>query len=246
MKIVAIIPARYKSTRFEGKPLAKIKGKPMIQHIYENAKRCEMLDEVYVATDDIRIASTVSVFGGNYIMTSVNHHTGTDRVAEAANSIDADIIVNIQGDEPMVNASMIRDVIAPLLDNITISVSNSITEIKNIGDYVDTAVVKTVMDKAGFLIYLTRLPIPYPKTRKSYIVYKQIGLYAFRKDFLHKFVTMEQTRLELIEEIEFLRIIENSYRIKGVITDRNTISVDSLSDLREVEKRLNESIATIS
>ena len=238
MKIVAIIPARYKSTRFEGKPLAIIKGKPMIQHVYDNAKECKLLDDVYVATDDSRIAEVVWEFGGNAIMTRPEHHTGTDRVAEVANFINADIIVNIQGDEPMINANMIIDVVGPIVLDSSILVSNLLTKIKNIGDYIDSTVVKAVMDKDGFVLYLTRSPIPYPKTRQGYAAYKQIGLYSFRKDFLKKFVDMEQTPLELIEGIEFLRILENGYTIKGVVTDQNTISVDSLSDLKEVEKCL--------
>ena len=238
MKIVAIIPARYKSTRFEGKPLAMIKDKPMIQHVYDNARKCKLLDDVFVATDDERIVGSVFEFGGKAIMTRPEHHTGTDRVAEAAAIIDADIIVNIQGDEPMVNADMIADVIAPLIADSSILVCNLLTKIKSIGDYIDATVVKAVMDKDGFLLYLTRSPIPYPKTRQGYTAYKQIGLYSFRKDFLQKFVSMKQTTIELIEGIEFLRILENGYRIKGVVTDQNTISVDSLSDLKEVEKLL--------
>ncbi len=238
MKIVAIIPARYKSTRFEGKPLAMIKGKPMIQHVYENARECKLLDDIYVATDSEYIAEVVIKFGGKCAMTSTDHHTGTDRVAAVANYVDADIIVNIQGDEPIINAGMISDVIEPLVRDNSIFVCNLLTKIKSIGDYIDSTVVKAVMDKSGFVLYLTRSPIPYPKTRQGYTAYKQIGLYSFRKDFLKKFVGMEQTPLELVEGIEFLRILEHGYKIKGVVTDQNTISVDSLSDLKEVEKLL--------
>ena len=238
MKIVAIIPARYKSTRFLGKPLARIKGKPMIQHVYDNARKCILLDDVFVATDDRIISEVVHDFGGKAIMTDYEHHTGTDRVAEAANSIDADIIVNIQGDEPMINADMIADVIAPVVADSSILICNLLTKIKSIGDYIDVTVVKAVMDKNDYILYLTRSPIPYPKTRQGYTAYKQIGLYSFRKDFLKRFVNMEQTPLELVEGIEFLRILENGYGIKGVVTNQNTISVDSLSDLKEVAKLL--------
>ncbi|MBP7088552.1 MAG: 3-deoxy-manno-octulosonate cytidylyltransferase [Candidatus Omnitrophica bacterium] len=237
-KIVAIIPARYQSTRFEGKPLAKILGKPMIQHVYENIKTSRYLDEVFVATDDKRIFKTVQEFGAKAIMTSSNHPTGTDRVAEAAKSIKADIIVNVQGDEPLVNKEMIKQVVNPLLEDKSVNVTNLITTISNIGDYIDVTVVKAALDKDNFILYLTRSPIPYPKTRQNYVVHKQIGLYALRKDFLLQFVEMPQTNLELVEGVEFLRILENGYKIKGVITDYNALSVDTLSDLIEVEKIL--------
>jgi len=237
-KIVAVIPARYQSTRFEGKPLAKILGKPMIQHVYENIKASRYLDDVFVATDDERIFKTVQGFGAKAIMTNPKHPTGTDRVAEAAKSIKADIVVNVQGDEPLVNKGMVEQVISPLLEDKSINVANLITEISNIGDYVDVTVVKAALDKDNFILYLTRSPIPYPKTRQNYVVYKQIGLYALRKDFLLRFVKMPQTNLELIEGVEFLRILENGCKIKGVITDYNALSVDTLSDLIEVEKIL--------
>lgn len=237
-RVVAVIPARYKSTRFEGKPLAKILGKPMIQHVYENIKKCECLDDAVVATDDVRIIQAVEDFGGKAVMTSLEHPTGTDRVAEAAKSIEADIIVNVQGDEPLINPNMITQTVKPLLEDELLEVCNLITEVSSIGDYIDTTVVKAAIDKNDFLLYLTRAPIPYPKTRQEYVVYKQIGLYSFRRDFLFKFVKMKQTKLELIEGIEFLRILENGYKIKGIITNYNAVSVDTLSDLIEVEKLL--------
>jgi len=238
VKIAAVIPARYASTRFEGKPLAKISGKPMIQHVYENVKRCELLDVLVVATDDRRIFDAVNQFGGKAMMTSSEHPTGTDRVAEVARSLQSDIIVNVQGDEPLVKPEMVEQVIAPLIDDKNIQVSNLITQILELSDYADTAVVKAVQDIKGFLLYLTRAAIPYPKTAQNFRVYKQIGLYAFRKDFLQTFVQMDQTPLELIEGIEFLRLLENGFKVKAVLTDYNPKSVDTLSDLIEVEKIL--------
>lgn len=235
-KVVAIIPARYHSTRFEGKPLAKILGKPMIYHVYKNIKKCDILDDVVVATEDERICKAVKNFGGKAVLTSPDHQTGTDRIAEAARHIEADIIVNVQGDEPLVRSDMIEQIAQPLIEDRSIKVVNLISQVSNLGDYVDTSVVKTAIDKNGFIFYLTRAPIPYPKTRLGYVVYKQIGLYSFRKDFLLEFTEMEQTKLELVEGIEFLRILENGYRIKAVLTDYNAISVDTLSDLIEVEK----------
>lgn len=237
-RIVAVIPARYNSTRFEGKPLAKMLGKPMIYHVYMNVMKCRILDDVLVATDDRRIFDAVEGFGGKAVMTSPDHPTGTDRIGEAARHIGADIIVNAQGDEPLLNPKMIEHTVEPLLHDPSLNVTNLIAKISNIGDYIDAMVVKTAVDKKNFILYFTRSPIPYPKTRQHYVVYKQIGLYAFRRDFLFKYVKMEQSNLELVEGIEFLRIIENGYKIKAVITDYNAVSVDTLSDLIEAEKIL--------
>ncbi|MBP6343201.1 MAG: 3-deoxy-manno-octulosonate cytidylyltransferase [Candidatus Omnitrophica bacterium] len=237
-KIVAVIPARYQSTRFQGKPLAKILGKPMIEHVYFNAKKCRLLNEVVVATDDQRIYDAVNGFGGKAIMTSDQHPTGTDRVAEAARQLDAGIIVNVQGDEPLIQPQMIERTIRPLLDDRKVQVTNLISRLSDIGDYIDSGVVKAAIDLQGDLLYLTRSPIPFPKTRQGYVVHKQIGLYAFRKNFLFRFVKMPQTPLELVEGVEFLRILENGFKIKAVVTDYSAVSVDTLSDLIEVEKIL--------
>jgi len=240
LKIAAVIPARYQSTRFEGKPLAKILGKPMVLHVYDNIKSCPVLDEVIIATEDERIVDVVLEYGAKAMMTRDDHPTGTDRIAEVSAKIDADIIINVQGDEPLINVEMIQKMAEPLIEDKTIDVANMITTISNIGDYIDTTVVKAVKDKKEFLLYLTRSPIPYPKTRQNYVVYKQIGLYAFRSNFLQKFVSMPQTDLELIEGIEFLRILENGYKVKAVVGDYTMISVDTISDLIEVEKKLKE------
>lgn len=235
-KIAAVIPARYQSTRFEGKPLAKILGQPMIYHVYQSIQKSPILDEIVVATEDQRIIDAVNDFGGKALLTSPTHPTGTDRVAEAAKSIDADIIINVQGDEPLIKPEMMEQIVAPLLKDKNIHVTNLISKVNNLGDYIDNTVVKTALDKNKFLMYLTRSPIPYPKTRMDYVVHKQIGLYAFRKEFLFEYVNMPQTNLELIEGVEFLRILENGYKIKAVVTEYNAISVDTISDLIEVEK----------
>lgn len=237
-KVVAVIPARYQSTRFQGKPLAKILGEPMIYHVYRNIKSCKILDDLFVATDDERIVKAVEGFGGKAIMTSSDHPTGTDRVAEAARTFDADIVVNVQGDEPLLKAALIEQTVRPLLDDPKLQVTNLISRLKDLGDFVDSSVVKAALDAKGNVMYLTRAPIPFPKTRQNYTVHKQIGLYAFRKNFLLQFVKMEQTPLELVEGIEFLRILENRIQIKAVVTDYNATSVDTLSDLIEVEKIL--------
>ncbi len=235
-KIVAIIPARYHSTRFEGKPLAKICGKPMIYHVYKNTRRCTLLDDVAVATDDQRIFDAVKSFGGNVVMTSSSHPTGTDRVAEAAQKLKADIVVNVQGDEPLIKPQLIAMTVEPLLKDSSISVTNLISKLSNPGDFIDSSVVKAALDVKGFLMYLTRSPIPFPKSREGFVIHKQIGLYAFRRPFLQRYVGMPQTPLELVEGVEFLRILENGYKIKAVVADYDTVSVDTPSDLREVEK----------
>ncbi len=231
-----IIPARYASTRFEGKPLAKIHGHPMIYHVYKRVEQCNLVDELMVATDDQRIFDVVSDFGGNAVMTSPEHPTGTDRVAEVSEKLDSEIIVNVQGDEPLIMPEMIDQVVQPLLNENSINVTNSITKIISPADFIDSTVVKAVIDKECNLLFLTRSPIPFPKTRQGFVVYKQIGLYAFRRPFLRRFVQMEQTDLELVEGIEFLRLLENGHRVRAVISNHNPISVDTVSDLKEVER----------
>lgn len=235
MKVVVVIPARYHSTRFEGKPLAKILGKPMIYYVYKSVEKCKGIDELVVATDDNRICEVVRGFGGRFILTSADHPTGTDRVAEAAVRLNADIVVNVQGDEPLVQPNMVLEAVKPLLSE-DVDVSNLISKIVDLSDYVDVNVVKAAKDKSNFLMYLTRSAIPYPKTTQEFSVYKQIGLYAFKRRLLQKFVKMKQTPLELIEGIEFLRLLENGIKVRAVLTDYNAKSVDTLSDLKEVEK----------
>jgi len=234
-KIAVIIPARYSSTRFQGKPLADIMGKPMIYYVYKRVLRNKNIDEVFVATDDDRIRNVVEQFGGNVIMTSDSHPTGTDRIAEAAQQVDADIIVNVQGDEPLVHPQMIDEAIAPIVKG-NIEVVTLMTKIENIADIIDTSTVKIVQDINGFALFLSRSPIPYPQTRQNYSVYKQIGLYAFTKNFLLKFATFDQTPLELNEGIEFLRIIENGHKLGTVETEHRSFSVDTISDLHEARK----------
>lgn len=236
-KIVAIIPARYRSTRFEGKPLADIGGKPMIYHVYRNVQLCPLVDYLAVATDDQRIERAVREFGGNVVLTSDQHPTGTDRVAEVASQLDADVIVNVQGDEPLMQAEMITQIVTPHLGASAPDVTTMVTKIQDIGDLIDNTVVKVVKDKHDFALFLTRAPIPYPKTRRGgYVVYKQVGLYAFKKQFLLDFTKMEQTPLEAIEGVELLRALENGYRVKIVETKHSTISVDTLSDLYEARR----------
>lgn len=239
LKVVAVIPARYKSTRFEGKPLAKICGKPMIYWVYNQTIKAKNVDEVFVATDDERIKKAVEGFGGKVVMTSDKHQTGTDRIAEAVENIDADIIVDVQGDEPLVHPEMIEQAVEPLLQDDKLHLTTLIAPISAPGDFIDSSVVKTVINKDKNIMFFSRSPIPYPKTKQSYKVYKQIGLYAFKKQFIQDFAKMEQTPLELIEGVELMRALENGYKVKGVETQHNTHSVDTISDLIEIEKIMN-------
>ncbi len=238
MKIVAVIPARYQSTRFEGKPLAEIHGRPMIYYVFKGAGRAKGIQDVFVATDDQRIQKAVEAFGGKVILTSPEHKTGTDRIAEAVLDIDADIILNVQGDEPLVHPEMLEQAAQPLLKEPGCLVSTLMSPIEDPADFIDTTVVKTVIDTKGDVLFFSRSPIPYPKTRQAYTAYKQVGLYAFRKEFLLEFASMSPTPLELVEGVELLRAVENGIKVKGVETRRKTISVDTLSDLFEVRKIL--------
>lgn len=244
LKVVAIIPARYKSTRFEGKPIAMLCKKPLIYWVYNQAVKARNVNEVFIATDDDRIKKAVEDFGGKVVMTSDKHHTGTDRVAEAVENVDADIIVNVQGDEPLVHPQMIEQASEPLFHNNGLELTTLMTKIDNPGDFVDATVVKTVIDKSNNVLYFSRAPIPYPKTRQNYTVYKQIGLYAFRKGFIQAFAQMDQSPLELVEGVELLRAIENGYKVRGVETQHKAYSVDTISDLIEVGKIIQLKLKT--
>ena len=243
-KVAAVIPARYGSTRFEGKPLAKMCGKPLIQWVYEQVIKVKNVDTVFVATEDERIKKAVEAFGGNVIMTSDKHPTGSDRVSEAVKDLDCDIAVDVQGDEPLVEAAMIQEAIEPLLKESDLQLTTLMTKIILPEDFVDTTVVKAVVDKNSNLLFLSRSPIPYPKSRQGFAIYKQIGLYAFRKEFLIRFSEMEQSPLELMEGIELLRPLEYGYTVRAVETEGKTYSVDTISDLIEVEKILRLKLKT--
>ena len=237
-KVIAVIPARYKSTRFEGKPLADIWGKPMIFYVHQQAMKATLVDEVIVATDDERIRAAVLDLGGKVAMTSEHHLTGTDRVAEVASRMQADIFVNVQGDEPGIHPDAIDAAVAPLLSQPDLYVTNLMARIEDPADLLDTTVVKVVKDLNDFFLFLTRSPVPYPKTRQGYCLYRQVGVYAFRREFLLRFAKMPQTPLEQIEGIEFLRILEHGYRVKGVLTPYDSFDVDTPEDLAEARRRL--------
>ncbi|MEI6125985.1 MAG: 3-deoxy-manno-octulosonate cytidylyltransferase [Pseudomonadota bacterium] len=239
MKAVAVIPARYGSTRFEGKPLAMLSGKPMVQWVYENAASCALIDQVIVATDDHRIARAVQEFGGTVRLTASTHETGTDRVAEAARDIDAEIIVNIQGDEPLLPREAIRQAVEPLLDAMTISMGTLKTKIRDFEDITNINVVKVVTDARGFALYFSRSAIPYAKAEDTPSdIFRHIGLYAYRKDFLMKFTELPQSSLEKAESLEQLRALEYGYAIKVVETQYYPVGVDVPEDVARVERLL--------
>jgi 3-deoxy-manno-octulosonate cytidylyltransferase (CMP-KDO synthetase) len=238
MKALGVIPARFQSSRLEGKPLADIAGKPMIQRVYEIAKQAPSLQDVIVATDDARIADVVRTFGGNVTMTSPHHASGTDRVAEIAASSDAEIFVNIQGDEPLLDPRMIDECVEALVAHYGVGMA---TVMKRVGEeaYADPGVVKVVTDTRGRALYFSRSPIPYPRTvTADYAVHEHLGLYAYTKDCLLRLATLEPTRLEKIEGLEQLRALENGIAIQVVETacTGELVSVDTLEDLEKVRR----------
>ena len=243
-EVIAIIPARYQSNRFEGKPIANILGKPMIQHVYERATSVAMLSRVAVATDDERIADCVRSFGGEVVMTRNDHTSGTDRLAEAAtlmNISEHDVVVNIQGDQPLFPAEVVEQVASPLLQDPALSMSTLIYKIIRPEEIEDPNHVKTVFDKNGNALYFSRSPIPFQRDRdgeKSPTYYKHLGFYAYRKGFLLTFVSLPEGEWEHFEKLEQLRALEYGYTIRVVLTEHDSIEVDTPKDLKRVEELL--------
>lgn len=233
MKTICVIPARYKSSRFPGKPLADIKGKPMIWWVYNQAKKAEGLDGVYVATDDDRIKNQCKALNMDVVMTSEDHETGTDRVGEVAKKIDADFIINVQGDEPLVEPENISLVVEELINN-DLQVVNLMTQISNPVDVVNTTVPKVITNKEDFGIYLTRSQSPYPKKSLDFNYFKQVCVYGFTRKALNSFCENPRGKIEKIEDIEILRFIENGIKVKFIEVDSSTIAVDTPKDLEKV------------
>lgn len=240
MQVVAIIPARYRSNRFPGKPLAEINGKPMIQHVVERASRVSILSDVFVATDDRRIAEVVEQFGGKVVMTRDNHISGSDRLAEAAGIIglsDDDIVVNIQGDQPYFPGEVIEQVATPLRDDLSLNMSTLIYKIVRKEEINDPNHVKTVFDNDKFALYFSRSAIPFqrnPEEGGAPTYYKHLGFYAYRKGFLLKYVTLPEGEWERFEKLEQLRALEFGYKIKVVLTQHDSVEVDTEEELRRV------------
>jgi 3-deoxy-manno-octulosonate cytidylyltransferase (CMP-KDO synthetase) len=251
MSVVAIIPARYGSTRLPGKPLADIGGKPMIQHVYESASKARELDRVVVATDDRRVEQAVKGFGGEVVMTSKHHASGTDRLAEVARKIRVDWLVNVQGDLPFIRSDTIVRAIRPLRRDRTIPMGTVCTAIYEEEEWRNANIVKVLTDRAGFALYFSRSPIPYlrngvfgPRGTKSLRSnrrvwgYRHLGLYVYRRDFLLKFARLRPTVLEQIESLEQLRALENGYRIYVARVDERGVEVDTPADLKKAQSYL--------
>lgn len=240
MKIIGVIPARYQSSRFPGKPLADICGKPMIWWVYHRAKLVKRLDEIIVATDDDRIIETCSYYNIPSIMTSIDHRNGSERLSEVAKKTDGDIYVTIQGDEPLLEPSTIDSVLNVLFSEPDIPCATLKTAYHNPVDVINGTTPKVVTDLKGDILLFTRSPVPYPKAALDYIIYKPIGVYAFKRDVLLKYGELEMGPLEKAEEIELLRLVEHGYKIRiGEVTSE-TVAVDTPKDLDRVRKFIKE------
>jgi 3-deoxy-manno-octulosonate cytidylyltransferase (CMP-KDO synthetase) len=238
--IVAFIPARMESTRFPGKPLADLHGKPMIMRVYERTRESSILNQVFVVTDSRRIFDAVVDHGGEAIMSSGDHPSGTDRVAEAAAIVglaqDA-IAVNVQGDQPLLDPSMIEEVVRPLLAVPSIPMSTLIYKIVRKAEIHDPNAVKVVVDVDGYAIYFSRATIPFFRDENVLpVYYKHHGIYAYRNDFLQRFALLPQGWIEKTERLEQLRALENGYRVMTVVTDKDSIEVDTSQDLQRVRE----------
>ena len=256
-QVVAIIPARYASSRFPGKAIVDIAGKPMIQWVYERTCQADGVGRVLVATDDERIFHVVQRFGGTAVMTSSSHPTGTDRLAEVAATLDAEIIVNVQGDEPLIEPSAIDAAIAPFIEDPTLVMSTLRCPIPTLDELFDISITKVVIDAQDFALYFSKAPIPYhrdswgpisgmvPRLRLAggtppVVGWRHIGLYVYRRTFLLAFTRLPQTPLERLEQLEQLRALEHGYRIKVVPTQYVSIGVDTPEDVAKVKRLLRE------
>lgn len=241
METVAIIPARYASERLPGKPLAEIAGRPMIRHVVERTARARLVGRVLVATDDERIAAAVRAFGGEAVMTATDLKSGSDRIAAVARTLPgAEVIVNVQGDEPLIDPAMIDEAIAPLHADPAIEVGTLVRRITDQGDLENPGIPKVVLDRLGFALYFSRAPIPFlrdvPPERwlEKGAFYKHIGLYVYRRAALLRLASLPQTPLEQEEKLEQLRMLEHGMRIKATVTEYDSRSVDTQADLDRV------------
>ncbi|MEW6333470.1 MAG: 3-deoxy-manno-octulosonate cytidylyltransferase [Thermodesulfobacteriota bacterium] len=239
-QVVCIIPSRYESSRFPGKPLADLCGKPMIQHVYERVLRAKTVSAAAVATDDERIFQAVQAFGGRAVMTSPRHRSGTDRVAEAVQSLhldDTDVIVNVQGDQPLFEPAQVDEVVGPLLEDVSLPMSTLIYRIDRDEEITHPNAVKVVFDDRHFALYFSRATIPYVRggdRRADY--FKHHGIYAYRNDFLRSFSSLPEGILERLESLEQLRALEHGYRIRVVVTPHDSVEVDTPEELERVRR----------
>lgn len=240
MKFLGVIPSRYASTRLEGKPLKDICGHTMIEWVYKRTKLSN-LDEVVVATDDERIYEEVERFGGKAILTRKDHENGTSRIAEVCEKYsDYDVIVNVQGDEPLIEPDMINSIIDSFKEDDTISMSTLKYKLNTMEDIENPNYVKVITDKKGYAIYFSRSVIPYPRKLDIQNYYKHVGIYGYKRDFVIEYAKMEPTPLELSESLEQLRALENGYRIKVMETPYKILGVDTQEELEKVREYIRE------
>lgn len=239
MKVIGVIPARYGSKRFPGKPLAILNGKPMVQWVYEKALKSKYLERVIVATDNVRIMRVVWNFGGEAMLTSKKLRSGTDRVAEVSKKISADIVLNIQGDEPLISPETIEKVVQPLLKDKRLSMVTAASSLKSESESQSKDIVKVVLDQFGNALYFSRAAIPFHREHRGFRnFFQHYGIYAFRRDFLLRFTKWKQTPLELTESLEQLRALEHGVRIRVVIVRQKSFGVDTKDDISKVKKLL--------
>ncbi|MBU2540610.1 MAG: 3-deoxy-manno-octulosonate cytidylyltransferase [Candidatus Omnitrophica bacterium] len=244
MDNIGVIPARFGSTRFEGKVLKTLSGKPMLQLVWEAAKQAKLLDAVIIATDDERVKRVCTEFGAKVEMTAKQHSSGTDRICEVVNPLEVKNVVNIQADEPLIRPEMIDSLVNVLLGDKKVYMATLIKKITNSRDLENTNVVKVLKDKSDWALYFSRSSIPYVRAgaegeKAKPTFFKHIGLYAYTKDFLFTFKNLEKSELELSERLEQLRVLENGYRIKVIETEFETIGVDTPEDLEIAQNLLN-------
>jgi len=241
LNVVAVIPARYGATRFPGKPLALLAGRPMIQHVFERTRQAQSITRTIVATEDERILQAVAAFGGDALMTRPDHRSGTERMAEVAMQVEADVYVNVQGDEPLIDPASIDSAVAALATDDTVNVSTISVPIVNPAHIMDPNVVKVVVDFQGDALYFSRAPIPWVRDEKQRVEAqhaKHLGLYVFRREALLEFPTLPPGQWERLEQLEQLRLLENGYKIRVVETESDTVSVDVPADVAKVEEIL--------
>jgi len=242
MNVIGVIPARYSSTRFDGKVLVDIAGKPMLQHVWERAKQAIVLDDLIIACDDERVAKAAEGFGAKVMMTAKAHTCGTDRISEIVNFLDVKIIVNIQADEPLIHPVMIDTVARALLDDPSVVMATLMKKITDSHEINDPHVVKVVVDKDNFALYFSRAAIPYlaaNSTVSAPVYFKHIGLYGYTKDFLFTYKNLPVSTLESIEKLEQLRVLHEGIKIKVIETKYETIGVDTPQDLERLKQFLS-------
>jgi len=244
MDVIGIIPARFSSTRFQGKVLADIMGKPMLQHVWERAKQSRLLEDLVIACDEEKVAKAAQEFGAKVVMTAKGHTCGSDRIIEVVNPIDVKIVINIQADEPLIHPTMIDSVAQALLDNSSVSMATVMKAIDEPEVINDPNVVKVVIDKNNFALYFSRSPIPFHAKESEItlpVYFKHIGLYGYTKDFLFIYKNLPVSFLEKAERLEQLRVLEEGFRIKVIETKYDTIGVDTPEDLEKVKEYLMKS-----